>query len=333
MNPVRSLSEAFTKKNYILCNNIIKSINIDSIDKKMQRGYVTLCLRYFYATENFESLEETMNSDFNFMKRDYMLYCKYLYDINLEKCKEVFVNSILSKESIFTVDIDFLIDNNFTELIKILDGYYVICSKDSVEFNINKIKKFDVINREEEIISHFINSIKSTVSHKFNFTPFIETIKKTDVIIDGGNVIFSTKQKNIQNIINVFTNTMKQFKNPLIIIHKRHKKFMIDNNFYHKYKKYIYLTPFSVYDDYFLILGMIINKIPIITNDKFRDHIFEIFKLFDSKNNQLSNYIKEMTLSYNKFSIDNVKNYSKCIQYDDNYIYIPTKDGFYIMEY
>tara|TARA_Y100000389_G_C17410654_1_gene490714 strand:- start:135 stop:1136 length:1002 start_codon:yes stop_codon:yes gene_type:complete len=333
MNPVRSLSEAFTEKDYSKCGSIIDSIDISKLENNMRRGFISLSLRFFFATKNYEPFECIMNSDFNLMKRDYLLYCNYLYHTNIEKAKIVFSNNILANEKVLPTDIDFLIENNFTELIKILNGYYITCSKKENEINISKLKRFNVVKREEEIISHFINLINSSLSKVFNIDLFISKVMSADVLIDGGNVLFCQTDKNIENLINTFSLSLVNFKNPLIIIHQRHKKLMSKNGFYSKNEKNIYLTPFDVYDDYFLILGMIMNKIPIITNDKFRDHIFEIFKIFDRKNNQLSNYIKEMTLSYNQFMIENVSTYSKCIQFDDNYIYIPTKSGFYKMEY
>ena len=45
---------------------------------------------------------------------------------------------------------------------------------------------------------------------------------------------------------------------------------------------------------------MIYNDIPIVTNDLFRDHIFDMFKMFDSKNNQVKHYIESMCLKYEK---------------------------------
>jgi hypothetical protein len=57
-----------------------------------------------------------------------------------------------------------------------------------------------------------------------------------------------------------------------------------------------------------------------------------MFKLLDSKNNQISNYIKEMTISYDDKYIGNPVRYSNCIQYDGTNIYIPTKDGFFTLK-
>ena len=70
---------------------------------------------------------------------------------------------------------------------------------------------------------------------------------------------------------------------------------------------------------------LIYNDIPVITNDLFRDHIFDMFKMFDSKNNQIKHYIESMCLQYGK-KIESFVNFSHCIQYDEDNIYIPTKD-------
>ena len=70
---------------------------------------------------------------------------------------------------------------------------------------------------------------------------------------------------------------------------------------------------------------MIATNSVIISNDIFRDHIFDMFKLFESKDNKIKNYISENIISYNKNNISSEKNYSKCIQVISNNVYIPTK--------
>ena len=327
MDPVRSLSSALTVNDNEKCIQIISSLDISSIDERMQRGFISLCLRFYISNNNHIEIEKIINSCNNLMKRDYLAYCKYLYDIDIEKSKIVFFENIVTKENILTSDIDFLIIHNCFELLKVLNGYYIVCSGKSMDICLDKLKKFDVLTREEEIISHFANLIISS-QKKFSLEKFRKYTSFADVIIDGGNVLYSSKDKNVVNLENIISLSYQQFKNPLIIIHHRHKKLMMENDFYSKYEKNIYLSPFNVYDDYFLILGLLCNKIPIISNDKFRDHIYEIFKLFNSKNNQLSNYIKEMTLSYNETNINSPNSYSKCIQYDEDNIYVPTKNGF-----
>ena len=78
---------------------------------------------------------------------------------------------------------------------------------------------------------------------------------------------------------------------------------------------------------------MIYNNIPVVTNDNFRDHIYEMFELFDTKNNKIKNYISEMKLSFSDKYIEDKIGYSKCIQVINNSIYIPTETGYYRMSY
>jgi hypothetical protein len=110
----------------------------------------------------------------------------------------------------------------------------------------------------------------------------------------------------------------------LFIIHKRHCK---------KLKQFLstinhFVTPCNEYDDYYLIISCIISNKPIITNDKFKDHIFDMFKLFEN-NNMIENYIKESIINYTNYHVNKNNEYSYCIQYINNNIYIPTKNGFY----
>ena len=74
---------------------------------------------------------------------------------------------------------------------------------------------------------------------------------------------------------------------------------------------------------------MILSNKPIITNDNFKDHIFDIFKHFDTIDFKIKNYINENILNYTKSNLNQEIKYSKCIQIIDNNIYIPSKNGMY----
>ena len=55
-----------------------------------------------------------------------------------------------------------------------------------------------------------------------------------------------------------------------------------------------------------------------------------MFKLFDTKDNKIRNYILENIISYNKDRIKKINTFSKCIQVISDKIYIPTKNGFFL---
>uniref|UniRef100_A0A6C0J3H0 Uncharacterized protein n=1 Tax=viral metagenome TaxID=1070528 RepID=A0A6C0J3H0_9ZZZZ len=327
MDPIRRFSEALTKNNMPACNKIIDTISersfYDNINPKMKKGFISLCLRYYIKTDQKSLIRDIIYSTSYLMKRDYLDYCIYIYPSNKIESIKVLKEKIISKEQLLGKDIDLLIKNNCTDLLKELEGYYIKCSYPSHHINYNKLKKFRITNKKDNIINYYKDNIP-------NYSKFISTLENVDVLLDGGNIIHTGRQVNLKNLEYIINKTFQNYENPLIIIHERHFKKKTPENilFLKKYKEFVFMTPYNVYDDYYQILGMIYNDIPIITNDLFRDHIFDMFKMFDSKNNQIKHYIESMCLSYGK-KIKPYRKYSFCIQYDENNIYIPTENNFY----
>ena len=330
MESIRYLSQSLTKNDYPKSKEIIDSIDISQLDNRNKKGFISLVMRYHFQTDNIKEMTKIIYSDFKLMKRDYLLYCKAIYHSNLVASIGIFNEHILFNEKIQPSDIDFLIENNLIELIKSMNGYYITCSKKSKKFNYSNLKKFPLVKNKDKLIEHFRKDIPINC-----YEAFIKRISNCDIIIDGGNVYHYTNPKNLINVEKVLASTLLIYKNPIIVFHQRHFKSAEGIEFYSKYEKYIFKTPYNVYDDMFIILGMMIKNIPIVTNDLFRDHIYEAFKLFETKNNQISNYINEMKLSFsiNKVNakIEKLNTISKCIQFDSNYIYIPTTNGFFVM--
>ncbi len=333
------LNEKMHEQNYPECLKLINCIKQLSLNQKKRKSFNSLLIRFNIATENISQVKNLIYSDINLMKRDYLLYCITIYPYNIDESIHVFNTFIKSKEQLLKKDIDKLIEHKCYELLKQLDGYYILCNHKTNIFyeNINEstlcslnLKKYDIMNIRDEIIMYYKN-----ILNKY-YEEFIFNLKKVDVILDGCNISYHNHRTlDYKYIIKILKHALQKYKNPLFIIHKRHLKSKCNNIkiLKTKYKKYLYTTPYNVYDDYFLILGMIYNNIPVITNDIFRDHVFDMFKLFDTKNNRIKNYISEMILSYNKDEISNKEKYSKCIQCNNNNIYIPAKDGFYCLKY
>ena len=330
MESIRYLSQSLTKNDYPKSKEIIDSIDISQLDNRNKKGFISLLMRYYEKTDNIKEMTKIIYSDFKLMKRDYLLYCKAIYHSNVVASVGIFKEHVLFNEKIQSSDIDFLIENNLIELIKSMNGYYITCSKKSKKFDYSHLKKFSLTKNKDKLIEHFKKDIPENC-----YTSFIKKINSCDIIIDGGNVYHYTNPKNFTNIEKMLSTTLENYKNPVIIFHQRHFKSAEGIEFYSKYQKYIFKTPYNVYDDIFIILGMMIKNIPIVTNDLFRDHIYVAFKLFESKNNQIANYINEMKLSFsinsNNAKIEKLNTISKCIQFNSNYIYIPTIDGFYVM--
>ena len=323
------LNEKIAEKNYEECYKLINIISQLELNKKKQKSFNSLLIKFNILVNNIEQAKKIIYSDIVLMKRDYLLYCITIYKDNIEESIYIFNKFIKSKEQLLSKDIDKLIDNECYELLKLLNGYYILCNKKTNIKTVN-LKKFNIIDIKNNILMYY-----KTILEK-HYEEFTLNLREVDVILDGGNISYYNNRKlDYKYIIKILKKALIKYKKPLFIIHKRHMKSKCDNiNLLKtKYKKYLYVTPYNVYDDYFLILGMIYNNIPVITNDIFRDHIYDMFKFFDTKNNKIKNYISEMILSYNKDSISNQVKYSKCIQYVNNNIYIPTKDGFYCLKY
>lgn len=83
----------------------------------------------------------------------------------------------------------------------------------------------------------------------------------------------------------------------------------------------IFMTPYRNNDDYYILLSSLKKKIPIVSNDNFKDH-----KYFVS-NEILNNYIDRYVLKYNNMKIDNIKKFSQCIQVIDEILYVPCESG------
>ncbi len=86
---------------------------------------------------------------------------------------------------------------------------------------------------------------------------------------------------------------------------------------------YLIRTPTMRNDDDYMIYGMMIHNTMVLTNDQFRDHL----KDMDLKTKC---FVKSMSI---KYSCNNliIPKFSRCIQVNEDIIYIPTKDknGFY----
>lgn len=319
-NKLLEAQEIFNKidKNYILLNK--KSFTSFDIKIKIKMGLFSLVL------------EIIQNKQVKLMKRDYLLYIINIYNLNPFNAVYVFTNYVINNFDILTKDIDLLIDNNCYLVLLSLDGYYFNTSNKNTYFDYTCLKKYNFNFNKRLFIC---NKIKSKLDNK-SFDEFITKITLPyDIIIDGGNILFSYGGTISYKSYNYLLSTLKKFKNPLLIIHRKHfknnscKKInTIIKNIYDEYKDNIIKTPYGYNDDWYIIFASIFNQLSIITNDNFKDHIF----YFDNDSHFLKNYFAEYILNHNCYSnkIQSIKNYSKCIQVINNNIYIPTKTGYYI---
>lgn len=309
--------------------SLIKEIEQTQLTHKLEKSFFSLKLRYFIKnkmTDEIYTLFASGMEKSNLMKRDCISYCIYIYDINRTQSVFIFKNHVIANEIIFDSDIKLLIENNCYDLIKQLDGYFINCNLENNFFDFIIMKDY-IPEKKEDILLYYQKIIGDEI-----FSRYISRLNTVDVIIDGGNVChYGNKGKANYSFLNIMmTMINRKFKNPLIIFNQRHLK---KSKELEMYSDIIFSTPYGVYDDYFLIIGMINNNIPIISNDNFKDHLFDMYKLFDCKSNFVKNYISSKTLTYTNKKISPHSTFTKCVQVIGDEIIIPTTtNGFHKIE-
>ena len=339
----------FTKSPEYIINNFICQdkiteaqeylTNFDDISYyiKKQKTFISLAIKIKIKLGLFSHVSEIIhNGEFPLMKRDYLLYIINIYDTNPVEAIYIFNNYVLENFEILQKDIDLLIDNKCYHILKSLEGKYFTTTKTKNVIDYSCLKKY---NFDIEMRIEVCDKIKIKLEDK-SFLDFITKINNYyDVIIDGGNILFSCGGKVSLKGYKYLLKIMEKFKNPLLIIHHRHRKKnknekinLIINSINEKYYDNIYKTPYGYNDDWYILFSSLFLELPIVSNDNFKDHIFEFEKSIPYKSHFLKNYFEHYTLNHNCISnkIQSIRKYNKCIQIIDDNIYIPTKDGFYL---
>ena len=296
----------------------------NKLEMKKQE-YYSLMIRTLIGKKQYESVEKFLfDKNIDLMKRDYMTYIKEIYLNNSEKSEEIF-KLILEKYQLNYNDIDFMIENNLNILLKLLNGYYL---KTSLKYNYDEIGNLKLFKFNDVEINKIYNKLSLKIFNNChdNLKRKIKK-KRFNYVLDGGNILLSNKGKYNLKSYKFLLTMMNNIQNPLLIIHnkylKKNKSIKINNIInilMEKFINNIFMTPYRNNDDYYILLSSLKLKLPIISNDNFKDHIFDV------DNNILKNYIDRYVLKYKNKKIESLKSYSKCIQVIDNNIYIPTKD-------
>ena len=224
----------------------------------------------------------------NMMSRDWIDFLLYINNKN-KKLGENILNYILINIELKPKNIDKLIISKNYNLLKLLNNSFVKTSFEGKKYNIpytlfsndiikNQLDKFYPINLS------IINIIKQ---------------KKYNIVIDGANVLYSSKliKDSYNNLSQMCNSLEKKNMKPLIILHKRHYKNTL--KYSKKLLSYIVFTPYKENDDNYIIYASLLNQSQIITCDSFTDHIYEK-GIKNINNNFLKNYFDEKIL---KFSI------------------------------
>ena len=139
-------------------------------------------------------------------------------------------------------------------------------------------------------------------------------------IVDGANVLMNESGKVTSDSYERLKSLTKKISNLCIVIPSKHMTLALL-----KLRCVIMITPPGVNDDLYIINLGITNDCKIITNDKFRDHIFT------NKSQSFKDWVADKTVSYvfknNQEFVLNERFESRCIQKVDGVFYLPTKSG------
>ena len=305
---------------------LIKDVDITSLPNNI----LTNIISFFIKTDNeyLEIIRDNINL-LDLHKRDYLNLSNYYYEKDFNFANIIFTKYIVNNQNIQLLekDINFIINNKLVKLLYLLEGRFIKTSVDINKYNIIQ-PSIHKINIDTNILNEVKLLIEKQTSKKElnKFMNFINNINY-DYIVDAGNVLFykgKINNKNINNLYNLCNN-----KKSLVLIHQRHfkkhpniKKELDERNI-----KY-YLTPYNHNDDLFIILAFLhsYNSF-IISNDKYRDHIFS-YNNTNVNYNQFKNILYNHTLGFSYNEIKPQYNYS--IQIVDTKILCPHINNVFI---
>ncbi len=293
------------------CEQFIKECIEEFKDSKQNiRGLYTLIIRNYINKKDTEHIKEILYNNNNLMRRDYLSSLDYFLKLDPHyyyQDIEYIYNNI---DDIETKDVDLMIENNWVDLLKKFDGYNITCSYNNnvSDKRILKKYKFDVTKMRDKYYQRIKNKEEMDI-----------LMKDCHVLIDGANMGHLTGKFDFNILPSIIKKFNKLNIKAKIILHERHQ---LEPKLFEELNQYLIRTPTMRNDDDYMIYGMLIHDLMVLTNDMFRDHL----KDMDLKTKC---YVRSMSIKYSNNNLI-IPKYSRCIQVIDNNIYIPTKDnGFY----
>jgi len=304
--------------------NKFEKTELNTISKKLQRSFISLKLKYHMENFDYDIVMDILMKNDNLMKRDYLKYitCKHISEY--EKVK-MFNEKVKDNFILLPKDIDDLVDNQCHCILSLLDGYYYKSTKETIYKKFKNLNKYKLNENElNESLDIFKNLIPED-----SYNDLISKLDNVDLILDGCNILHHKNGEINYTFLYDFLNNLKE-KNYLLVIHKRHfnKKELkkeIVKKIFTEFNDKIFLTPYKYYDDFYLLISMLYRDIPIVTNDNFFDHIFLLKEIDDKYKGKIKGKINDLLTNYNNFKINNILNYSNCIQVYKKNIYIPVQ--------
>ena len=303
----------------------------------------SMIYKYAYPTNrHIEPILELLYLDIHNENLDYViklfnLYVKYKISVPSNTCIKFMIYFSRHNRELLFNNIEFL-QLNF-DSSKLNNKYLKYLNEDNSY--LDNLQPIDIQYTDK---TDLIKKLIRKHQYLYNFSKFIET-SDYNVIIDGANLGFygNTYPLNQNNIDSCLKYYEKLGFKPLIILHKRHQ-----NNFYLMKKwifnKKIYFTDFGQNDDlYWIIANLKISlnrKVILVTNDKLRDHIFELIGNTSNINTYMDLFIDKYIQNYtinkydikNRFSVIPMKTFSNTIYNFGNIIIgFPINNSFYIL--
>jgi len=322
MNRAYQLHILLQTNNNNKIETLLETLDLNNIT---DNGLMSNLIIYFIKN-NDSRINILLNNKIKLMKRDYLMLCNYYYNSNYSTSLKMFNDYIVGKE-VLTKDIDYIIENKMYKLLALLNGIYIKSNINNMPLythNIgNNIIDMSII---DNIIVHISSHISKSYLDEFNI---VISKQCYNHIIDGCNVILYKGQITKKNLLNLYK--ISNNKNSLLIIHKRHIKKYPEIKFeLDKLNIKYYLTPFNFNDDLFILLAFLNNPHAfIISNDNFRDHIFNYNQNIHDYN-QFKNYLKHHTLSFTYDSINKIDTQLDMIYHNNNDIIVPHTSGKYL---
>ena len=335
-------------------DNVLEKFGLDLLIKTRNSGLISNIIYYFIETENTHMINQLIFSvdtitNFKLMKRDYMGLINYFYKLDYLRTEMYFIKHILCIKSdlntsiLQLTDINFILKNKLYKLLPHLSGLFITTDYENPIVpgpvpTDTQLKKFSI---KPELQTYLLEQIQNHMGQYINVANnfHIKNTGKFCTIIDAGNVLHARNGKitheSINDLNNIIGKTRETIGEPIIIIHKRHFKLnpqLVD--LFIKTNTTYFQTPYNFNDDIFIMWFFVKSSclVNIVSNDKYRDHIFNYQSSKKAKGKtddfsmcEFSNVLTEQTLAYqlNLLEIQKVLPYSRCIQLINNFVYIP----------
>jgi hypothetical protein len=291
---------------------------------KNMKGYNSLKLRLLIIENDLDGILTMLESDIDLMSRDWVDFLIY---INNQKIFDEYLDKYLDK----IININYN-TNNITDLYNNLDkpNFYNFIKhfeykslSINIQSNINENKQS--FYQRLLLPNYYKEDILQLQIKKFNISINIES-NNYKYILDGGNILYSNKGKlnnnSYKTLLNIYNNYSKKDKT-LIILNKKHQKFINNINNINTKNYNIYFSPYKENDDLYILYFSLLNKAFIVSNDEYSDHI-DKYSIKEPNMNFLKIYLEEKLINHiinNNNHITN--NFTKVVQINDKSIYIP----------